>query len=138
MAIYEFECTGCGKRFEVNRPMHEHDQLLFDLPRFQADVSNTIRFTLMFLAASILLGFGAALLLDQRLRGTIFFQNVFLFPMAVSFVVTGTVWSWLIGPYVDAWLKGWLVRRARRGVLNGMGKRAESAGGHEEKRGSMS
>ena len=34
-------------------------QLLFDLPRFQADVSNTIRFTLMFLAASILLGFGA-------------------------------------------------------------------------------
>ena len=28
MAIYEFECTGCGKRFEVNRPMHEHDQLL--------------------------------------------------------------------------------------------------------------
>jgi glucose/mannose transport system permease protein len=71
---------------------------LFQLPRFQADVSNTIRFTLMFLAASILLGFGAALLLDQRLRGTIFFQNVFLFPMAISFVVTGTVWRWIFNP----------------------------------------
>jgi glucose/mannose transport system permease protein len=73
-------------------------QLLFDLPRFQADVSNTIRFTLMFLVASIGLGFGAALLLDQRLRGTILFQNVFLFPMAVSFVVTGTVWRWILNP----------------------------------------
>ena len=71
---------------------------LFQLPRFQADVSNTIRFTLMFLAASILLGFGAAILLDQRLRGTIFFQNIFLFPMAISFVVTGTVWRWIFNP----------------------------------------
>src|SRR5438132_3338502 len=32
MAIYELECTGCGKRFEVNRAMHEHDQLLIDRP----------------------------------------------------------------------------------------------------------
>jgi glucose/mannose transport system permease protein len=71
---------------------------LFGLPRFQADVSNTIEFTILFLAACIFLGFGAAVLLDQHVRGTIFFQNVFLFPLAISFVVTGTVWRWMFNP----------------------------------------
>jgi putative FmdB family regulatory protein len=27
MAIYEFECSQCGEQFEVNRPIHEHEQL---------------------------------------------------------------------------------------------------------------
>jgi glucose/mannose transport system permease protein len=71
---------------------------LFGLPRFQADISNTIEFTVLFLAACILLGFGAAVLLDQRVRGTILFQNIFLFPLAISFVVTGTVWRWIFNP----------------------------------------
>jgi glucose/mannose transport system permease protein len=71
---------------------------LFGLPRFQADVTNTIEFTVLFLSACILLGFGAAILLDMKLRGTIFFQNIFLFPLAISFVVTGTVWRWMLNP----------------------------------------
>src|SRR5439155_273083 len=71
---------------------------LFDLPRFQADVSNTIEFTILFLIACILLGFGSAVLLDQHVRATIFFQNIFLFPLAISFVVTGTVWRWIWNP----------------------------------------
>jgi glucose/mannose transport system permease protein len=73
-------------------------QQLFELPRFQEDISNTVRFTSMFLGACILLGFGSALLLEQKLRGTIFFQNIFLFPMAISFVVTGTLWRWVFNP----------------------------------------
>jgi len=71
---------------------------LFGLPRFQADVSNTIEFTILFLIGCIVLGFGAAILLDMKLRGTIFFQNIFLFPLAISFVVTGTVWRWMLNP----------------------------------------
>jgi glucose/mannose transport system permease protein len=71
---------------------------LFGLPRFQADISNTVEFTILFLAGCIVLGFGAAILLDQKLRGTIFFQNIFLFPLAISFVVTGTVWRWMLNP----------------------------------------
>lgn len=95
-------------------------ELLFQLERFQADVSNTIRFTLLFLAASIVLGFGAALLLDQKLRGTLVFQNIFLFPLAISFVVTGTVWRWIFNPnqgvnvllgalHLDFLKSGWLI-----------------------------
>ena len=71
---------------------------LFGLPRFQADIGNTIEFTTLFLIGCIVLGFGAAVLLDQHVRGTIFFQNIFLFPLAISFVVTGTVWRWIFNP----------------------------------------
>ena len=71
---------------------------LFGLPRFQADIQNTVTFTILFLAGCILLGFGAAVLLDQHVRGTIFFQNIFLFPLAIAFVVTGTVWRWVLNP----------------------------------------
>ena len=39
-----------------------------------------------------------AILLDQRVRGENIFRTIFLYPMAVSFVVTGTVWSWLLNP----------------------------------------
>lgn len=76
----------------------EQYRQLADLERFQADISNTVRFTVLFLALCIGLGFGAALVLDQRLRGTIVFQNIYLFPLAISFVVTGTVWRWIFNP----------------------------------------
>ena len=39
-----------------------------------------------------------AILLDQRVRGENIFRTIFLYPLAVSFVVTGTVWSWLLNP----------------------------------------
>ena len=62
-------------------------QRLFQLERFQADLVNTVHFTAIFLAGCIVLGLGTAVLLDQRLRGTLFFQNVYMYPLALSFVV---------------------------------------------------
>ena len=50
--------------------------LLLDDARFQADVHNTVVFTVCFLVLSIALGFAAALLLDQKLPATRLFQNV--------------------------------------------------------------
>jgi putative FmdB family regulatory protein len=32
MAVYEFECAACGERFEVQRPISEHDQLKEQAP----------------------------------------------------------------------------------------------------------
>jgi len=66
--------------------------------RFRVDLVNTIFFTLMFLGACLLLGLFMAILLDQRVRGESVFRTVFLFPMALSFVVTGTVWRWIFAP----------------------------------------
>lgn len=37
-------------------------------------------------------------MLDKKLFGEGFFRNIFLFPMALSFVVTGVIWQWLLNP----------------------------------------
>ena len=71
---------------------------LFAHPRFQTDLINTGVFTLLFLAGNLFFGLLLAVLLDRRFRGDTFFRNLFLFPMAVSFVVTGTVWVWIFNP----------------------------------------
>lgn len=71
---------------------------LFQTPRFQADIRNTFVFTTLFLLGAIVVGFFAALLLDQRVKGEAFFRSVFLFPMAISFIVTGIAWQWLFNP----------------------------------------
>ncbi|WP_126993200.1 carbohydrate ABC transporter permease [Thermosipho globiformans] len=71
---------------------------LFQDSRFQTDLWNTFFFTLFFLLGTIALGIIMAILVDKGLKGSRFFQNLFLFPMAISFVVTGTVWSWIFAP----------------------------------------
>lgn len=71
---------------------------IFQTTRFQADIRNTFIFTALFLALAVAVGLGAALLLDQRVRGRKFFRNVILFPYAISMVVTGVVWRWIFNP----------------------------------------
>ncbi len=67
-------------------------------PRFRIDIRNTAIFTLLFLAACLAIGLLLAILLDQRLRGEGLFRSIYLFPMAISFIVTGVVWRWLLNP----------------------------------------
>lgn len=76
----------------------ENYRALFEDFRFRADIRNTIVFTVIFTAACLVVGLVLALLLDQRPRGEAFFRNLFLFPMSLSFVVTGVVWQWLLNP----------------------------------------
>lgn len=71
---------------------------LFADPRFAVDVRNTLIFTGVFVIGSILLGFLLAVMLDQGLKGEGFFRSLFLFPMAISYIVTGVVWRWLMNP----------------------------------------
>jgi glucose/mannose transport system permease protein len=73
-------------------------QRLFENARFQIDIGNTIVFTLMFVVACNIIGLGLAVLLDHNMPGESIFRAVFLFPMAVSFIVTGVVWRWLENP----------------------------------------
>ncbi len=71
---------------------------LFGNDRFQIDVRNTVVFTVIFVSACLGIGFSLAVLLDQHIRGEDLFRNIFLFPMAISFIVTGVVWRWLLSP----------------------------------------
>lgn len=66
--------------------------------RFRIDMVNTVFFTILFIIACLGLGLGLAMLLDQKIKGENLFRTIFLFPMAISFVVTGVVWKWLFNP----------------------------------------
>lgn len=71
---------------------------LFTIDRFLCDLRNTVTFTTLFLAGCLLLGLFLAILLDQRIKGEAIFRSIFLFPMAISYIVTGVVWRWLLNP----------------------------------------
>ena len=65
---------------------------------WQIAFDNLLVFGSSFVLLSLLVGLALAILLDQRIRGENVLRSIFLYPMAVSFVVTGTVWSWLLNP----------------------------------------
>src|SRR4029078_7009296 len=65
---------------------------------FQIAYVNLVIFGSGLVLLTMALGLLLAVLLDQRLRGEKVLRTIFLYPLAVSFVVTGTVWSWLLNP----------------------------------------
>jgi glucose/mannose transport system permease protein len=71
---------------------------LFQTFRFQSDLRNTLFFTVFFIGGVVVLGQFLAVMIDQRLKAESIFRNIFLFPMALSFVVTGVVWRWVLNP----------------------------------------
>lgn len=71
---------------------------LFSMSRFQIDLRNAIIFTVLFLLISVVAGLTLALLLDQSVFGRSVFRNIFLFPYALSFIVTGVAWRWVFNP----------------------------------------
>ncbi len=79
---------------------------LFSDPRFMIDIRNMAIFTVIFVSGTLLLGLLLAILLDQNLKGESIFRNIFLFPMALSFIVTGVVWRWLMNPAMGTRLSG--------------------------------
>ena len=66
--------------------------------RFRQDLVNTIFFTLFFIAGCLGLGLALAILLDRKPKGESALRTIFLFPMSLSFIVTGTIWRWLLQP----------------------------------------
>ncbi|HID62043.1 MAG TPA: sugar ABC transporter permease [Anaerolineae bacterium] len=67
-------------------------------PRFRIDMRNMVVFTALFLFSSLVIGFLLAVLLDQHVKGENIFRTIYLYPMAISFIVTGVAWRWLLNP----------------------------------------
>ena len=67
-------------------------------PRFHIDLRNLVLFAVGYMSQCIVIGFLLAALLNERIRGEVFFRTVFLMPFAVSAVVSGTAWRWLQVP----------------------------------------
>ncbi len=78
----------------------ENYRRLFGLENWHVSVSNLLVFATLYIGAAIVLGLGFAILIDQQIRAEGAFRSIFLYPMALSFIVTGTAWKWLLDPGV--------------------------------------
>jgi len=66
--------------------------------RWNIAYSNLFFFSAFYVVGSMAVGLLLAILIDQKVRAESGWRTIFLYPLAVSFVVTGTVWSWLYSP----------------------------------------
>ncbi|PBB64957.1 ABC transporter permease [Mesorhizobium sp. WSM4312] len=66
--------------------------------RWNIAYDNLFLFSGFYIVGSMAVGLLLAILIDQRVRGEAVWRTIFLYPLAVSFIVTGTVWSWLYNP----------------------------------------
>jgi glucose/mannose transport system permease protein len=71
---------------------------LFESERWWLAIQNLAVFGSLFIAGAMALGLLLAILLDQRIRAEGLLRTIYLYPMALSFIVTGTVWKWLLNP----------------------------------------
>jgi len=82
---------------------------LWDNDRWWVASKNLVVFGFLFIAISLVLGVFLAVLLDQRIRREGFIRTIYLYPMALSMIVTGTAWKWLLNPGLglDKMLRDW-------------------------------
>jgi len=71
---------------------------LWEMDRWWVALKNLAIFGVGYVGGAMALGVFLAVLLDQKVRAEGFIRTVYLYPMALSFVVTGTAWKWLLNP----------------------------------------
>ena len=71
---------------------------LFNHPNWITALKNLAIFSFLYIVICSVLGLGLAILLDQKIRGEGVLRPIYLYPMALSFIVTGTAWKWFLDP----------------------------------------
>ncbi|WP_204112428.1 carbohydrate ABC transporter permease [Shimia biformata] len=71
---------------------------LWETERWLVSIENLMIYGLCSMVLSLLIGFILAALLDQKIRFENTFRSIMLYPFALSFIVTGLVWQWLLNP----------------------------------------
>ncbi len=71
---------------------------LWELERWNVAIVNLLVFGSLYVGVGLVTGLLLAILLDQRIRAEGLLRTIYLYPMALSFIVTGTVWRWLLNP----------------------------------------
>jgi glucose/mannose transport system permease protein len=75
-------------------------QRLLGLENWQVALRNLGVFAGLYIVIAGVLGLAFAILIDQKIRAESVFRSIFLYPMALSLIVTGTAWKWLLDPGV--------------------------------------
>lgn len=76
----------------------EQYERLWASNRWLASIENLAVYGLLSLIFSLAVGFLLAALMDQKIRFEDTFRTIFLYPFALSFIVTGLVWQWILNP----------------------------------------
>jgi glucose/mannose transport system permease protein len=71
---------------------------LFNHPNWITSLKNLAIFATLYIVVCSVLGLGLAILLDQKIRGEGVIRPIYLYPMALSFIVTGVAWKWFLDP----------------------------------------
>lgn len=71
---------------------------LFKLRHWDTAITNLAIFGILYIVICSCLGLFLAIMLDQQIRGEGFIRPIYLYPMALSFIVTGTAWKWFLDP----------------------------------------
>jgi len=71
---------------------------LWKLPHWWRALTNLAIFGILYIVICSVLGLLVAILLDQKIRAEGFLRPIYLYPMALSFIVTGTAWKWFLDP----------------------------------------
>jgi len=82
---------------------------LFQSPRWDTALNNLYVFGVLFIVISMALGLLLAILLDQKIRTEGVLRTIYLYPMAMSLIVTGTAWKWMLNPGlgIEHIVRGW-------------------------------
>ena len=88
--------------------LFQYDRLFLS-PRWDTAIENLFIFGFLFITISMILGLLLAIMLDQKIRTEGALRTIFLYPMALSLIVTGTAWKWILNPGLglEATVKGW-------------------------------
>ncbi len=94
-------------RYEIDGFI-QYDRL-FASPRWDTAFTNLFVFGFLFIVIAMILGLILAILLDQNIRTEGAIRTIYLYPMALSMIVTGTAWKWILNPGLglEATVRGW-------------------------------
>ena len=76
----------------------ENYEKLWKLRLWKVSLNNLWVFSGLYVSIAIVIGLSLAIFLDQKIRVEGFLRSVYLYPMALSFIVTGTAWKWILDP----------------------------------------
>ena len=71
---------------------------LFKLSHWTTSLKNLAIFASLYIVICTAIGLMLAIFLDQKIRGEGVLRPIYLYPMALSFIVTGTAWKWFLDP----------------------------------------
>lgn len=71
---------------------------LFRLRHWEIAVTNMAVFAVLYMLICTAIGLALAIFFDQKIRGEGILRPIYLYPMALSFIVTGTAWKWMLDP----------------------------------------